>query len=127
MQAEPVMPLRDPTSDMAVIARAGSKLVKDIREKKEASKSRKRFWEMAGSKMGKITGARARAGRGGARWCSTYQECPPRGGSAPSWCALGDRVSSTHVRRAVLDAPCHGARQAGARPCGHRWACPTVT
>ncbi len=56
MQAEPVMPLRDPTSDMAVIARAGSKLVKDIREKKEASKSRKRFWEMAGSKMGKITG-----------------------------------------------------------------------
>ena len=32
-------------------------LVKDIREKKEASKSRKRFWEMAGSKMGKITGA----------------------------------------------------------------------
>ena len=52
------MPLRDPTSDMAVIARAGSKLVRDIREKKEASKSRKRFWEMAGSKMGKITGAR---------------------------------------------------------------------
>ena len=59
MQAEPVLPLRDPTSDMAVIARAGSKLVREIREKKEASKSRKRFWEMAGSKMGKITGARA--------------------------------------------------------------------
>ena len=52
-----MLPLRDPTSDMAVIARAGSKLVRDIREKKEASKSRKRFWEMAGSKMGKITGA----------------------------------------------------------------------
>jgi hypothetical protein len=41
---------------MAVIARAGSKLVKDVRDKKEATKSRARFWEMAGSKMGKITG-----------------------------------------------------------------------
>ena len=49
------MPLKDPTSDMAVIARSGSKLVKDVREKKESTKSRARFWEMAGSKMGKIT------------------------------------------------------------------------
>lgn len=55
--AGPVLPLKDPTSDMAVIARTGSKLVKDVREKKDASKSRARFWEMAGSKMGKITGA----------------------------------------------------------------------
>jgi pre-mRNA-splicing factor ATP-dependent RNA helicase DHX38/PRP16 len=55
-QAEPVLPLRDPTSDMAVIAKSGSKLVREIREKKEQGKSRQRFWEMAGSKMGKITG-----------------------------------------------------------------------
>ena len=55
-QAEPVMPIKDPTSDMAVIARAGSKLVLEIRQKKEASKSRARFWEVAGSKLGKITG-----------------------------------------------------------------------
>ena len=55
-QRGPVVPLKDPTSDMAVIARNGSKLVKEIREKKDESKSRARFWEMAGSKMGKITG-----------------------------------------------------------------------
>lgn len=55
-QAEPVLPLRDPTSDMAVIARSGSKLVREVRDKKEQGKSRQRFWEMAGSKMGKITG-----------------------------------------------------------------------
>lgn len=55
-QKGPVLPLRDPTSDMAVIARNGSKLVKDVREKKDASKSRARFWEVAGSKMGTITG-----------------------------------------------------------------------
>jgi pre-mRNA-splicing factor ATP-dependent RNA helicase DHX38/PRP16 len=41
---------------MAVIARNGSQLVREVREKKEKNKSRQRFWEMAGSKMGKITG-----------------------------------------------------------------------
>ena len=29
-QAEPVLPLRDPTSDMAVIAKSGSRLVKEV-------------------------------------------------------------------------------------------------
>lgn len=57
-QAEAVMPLRDPTSDLAVIAKSGSKLVKEIRDKKNEGKSRQRFWEVAGSKMGKITGGR---------------------------------------------------------------------
>ena len=55
-QAEAIMPLRDPTSDLAVIAKTGSKLVKEIRDKKNEGKSRQRFWEVAGSKMGKITG-----------------------------------------------------------------------
>ena len=55
-QAEAIMPLRDPTSDLAVIAKSGSKLVKEIRDKKNEGKSRQRFWEVAGSKMGKITG-----------------------------------------------------------------------
>ena len=57
-QSQAVMPIRDPTSDMAVIARNGSHLVKEVREKKEKNKSRARFWEMAGSKIGKITGGR---------------------------------------------------------------------
>lgn len=56
--AGPVLPLKDSTSDMAVIARQGSKLVKEVRDKKESTKSRQRFWEVAGSKMGKITGVR---------------------------------------------------------------------
>ncbi|KAL4449004.1 hypothetical protein ABPG77_007721 [Micractinium sp. CCAP 211/92] len=55
-QKGPVLPLKDSTSDMAVIARQGSKLVKEVRDKKESTKSRQRFWEVAGSKMGKITG-----------------------------------------------------------------------
>ena len=55
-QKGPVLPLKDTTSDMAVISRSGSKLVKEIREKKDSNKSRARFWEVAGSKIGAITG-----------------------------------------------------------------------
>ncbi|KAL8550687.1 hypothetical protein ACS0TY_009191 [Phlomoides rotata] len=55
-QAEPIMPLKDPTSDMAIISRKGSNLVREIREKQSSSKSRQRFWELAGSKLGDILG-----------------------------------------------------------------------
>ncbi|XP_010549285.1 PREDICTED: pre-mRNA-splicing factor ATP-dependent RNA helicase DEAH7 isoform X2 [Tarenaya hassleriana] len=55
-QAEPVMPIKDPTSDMAIISRKGSVLVREIREKQTMHKSRQRFWELAGSKLGDILG-----------------------------------------------------------------------
>lgn len=55
-QAGIVLPLKDATSDMAVVARNGSQLVRQMREKKDAAKGRARFWEMAGSKMGAVTG-----------------------------------------------------------------------
>ncbi|XP_043691345.1 pre-mRNA-splicing factor ATP-dependent RNA helicase DEAH7 [Telopea speciosissima] len=55
-QADPIMPLKDPTSDMAIISRKGSTLVREIREKQSMNKSRQRFWELAGSKLGDILG-----------------------------------------------------------------------
>ncbi|KAF9595698.1 hypothetical protein IFM89_003440 [Coptis chinensis] len=55
-QAEPIMPLKDPTSDMAIISRKGSVLVREIHEKQSMNKSRQRFWELAGSKLGDILG-----------------------------------------------------------------------
>ncbi|GFZ21155.1 RNA helicase family protein [Actinidia rufa] len=55
-QAEPIMPLKDPTSDMAIISRKGSALVREIHEKQSMNKSRQRFWELAGSKLGDILG-----------------------------------------------------------------------
>ncbi|XP_022010355.1 pre-mRNA-splicing factor ATP-dependent RNA helicase DEAH7 [Helianthus annuus] len=55
-QADPIMPVKDPTSDMAIISRKGSKLVREIHEKQSISKSRQRFWELAGSKLGDILG-----------------------------------------------------------------------
>ncbi|RZC59297.1 hypothetical protein C5167_006599 [Papaver somniferum] len=55
-QAEPIMPLKDPTSDMAIISRKGSALVREIHEKQSQNKCRQRFWELAGSKLGDILG-----------------------------------------------------------------------
>jgi pre-mRNA-splicing factor ATP-dependent RNA helicase DHX38/PRP16 len=55
-QAEPIMPIKDPTSDMAIISRKGSTLVREVHEKQSSNKSRQRFWELAGSKLGDILG-----------------------------------------------------------------------
>ena len=55
-KAEMVLPVKDPTSDMAMIARRGSTLMKEVRAKTDENKSRDRFWEMKGSKMGNVTG-----------------------------------------------------------------------
>lgn len=59
MQQTVVSVVKDPTSDMAQNARKGSALLKDVREKKEVMKMRKRFWELGGSKMGDIIGVAA--------------------------------------------------------------------
>ncbi|MCD7461004.1 hypothetical protein HAX54_044983 [Datura stramonium] len=50
------MPIKDPASDMATISRKGSALVREIHEKQKMHKSRQRFWELAGSKLGDILG-----------------------------------------------------------------------
>ena len=55
-QAEPELPLKDPTSDMAIISRKGSALVREICENQRMNKSRRRFCELAGSKFGDILG-----------------------------------------------------------------------
>nr|GEV06505.1 pre-mRNA-splicing factor ATP-dependent RNA helicase DEAH7 [Tanacetum cinerariifolium] len=41
---------------MAIISRNGSNLVREVHEKQSMNKSRQRFWELAGSKLGNILG-----------------------------------------------------------------------
>ncbi|KFK28491.1 hypothetical protein AALP_AA7G003000 [Arabis alpina] len=53
-QAEPVMPVKDPTSDMEIISRKGSSLVREIKEKQRMNQSRQRVGELAGSNLGNI-------------------------------------------------------------------------
>jgi pre-mRNA-splicing factor ATP-dependent RNA helicase DHX38/PRP16 len=53
-QMEPIQIVRDLGSDMAKLAKKGSAILRVIRERNERSKMRERFWELAGTKMGKI-------------------------------------------------------------------------
>ncbi|KAK7593066.1 hypothetical protein V9T40_007818 [Parthenolecanium corni] len=55
-QPEPVIPVRDKTSDMAITARKGSLLVRKFREQKERRKAQKKHWEVAGTAIGNIMG-----------------------------------------------------------------------
>ncbi|KOX67360.1 Pre-mRNA-splicing factor ATP-dependent RNA helicase PRP16 [Melipona quadrifasciata] len=59
-QPEPVVPVRDPTSDMALVARKGSALVRAYREQKERKRAQKKHWELAGTHIGNIMGVRDR-------------------------------------------------------------------
>jgi len=53
-QMDPVQIVRDPSSEMARMAKKGSAILRVIRERNERSKMRERFWELAGTKMGNI-------------------------------------------------------------------------
>ncbi|KAJ0406647.1 hypothetical protein P43SY_009758 [Pythium insidiosum] len=57
-QVEMVSTVKDPTSDLAVCARKGSELLRVVREQREKSKMRKRFWEVGGSRMGDAIGVK---------------------------------------------------------------------
>eukprot|EP01105_Mastigella_eilhardi_P010206 TRINITY_DN2387_c0_g1_i1.p1 TRINITY_DN2387_c0_g1~~TRINITY_DN2387_c0_g1_i1.p1 ORF type:complete len:1291 (-),score=339.01 TRINITY_DN2387_c0_g1_i1:266-4138(-) len=55
---DPVCPVRDPTSDMAVIARNGSLLVRETRERREREKSARSRTQLAGTKLGDMLGVK---------------------------------------------------------------------
>jgi len=50
------LPIKRFVSDIAVTAKAGSQLLLHVREQNERNKMQKKFWEVAGSKMGKAMG-----------------------------------------------------------------------
>ncbi len=54
-QLEPINPLRDPTADLATVARKGSRLVKEKREQREKARAAKAL-DVAGSAIGNIMG-----------------------------------------------------------------------
>lgn len=55
-QQDLVLPVKDPTADMYILGRKGSSIMKESRESKDKDKSRAKFWELAGSKMGELLG-----------------------------------------------------------------------
>jgi pre-mRNA-splicing factor ATP-dependent RNA helicase DHX38/PRP16 len=63
-QPEPVIPIKDPTSDMAVLSRKGSLLVRRYREEKERKKAQEKHWELAGTRLGTILGIKKKEDEG---------------------------------------------------------------
>jgi pre-mRNA-splicing factor ATP-dependent RNA helicase DHX38/PRP16 len=60
-QTEMVSVVKDPTSDMATVARKGSHLLHEVREQVDRNKMKNKFWEVSGSKMGNIIGVEKKA------------------------------------------------------------------
>ncbi|SJX64431.1 probable PRP16-RNA-dependent ATPase [Sporisorium reilianum f. sp. reilianum] len=58
-QLEPINPVKDGLSDMAVFARKGSRLVRETREKAERAKAAGRVAAMGGTTLGNILGVKA--------------------------------------------------------------------
>lgn len=53
-QANPVLPVKDPTCDMAVNAKKGSAIVKEMRQQREVKKAQKKEWELKNTQIGEI-------------------------------------------------------------------------
>ncbi|XP_063846008.1 pre-mRNA-splicing factor ATP-dependent RNA helicase PRP16-like [Scylla paramamosain] len=57
-QPEPVVPVRDSTSDMAQVSRKGSAAVRARREQRERRKAARKEWELAGTQLGNLIGVK---------------------------------------------------------------------
>lgn len=57
-QTQMVSVVKDSTSDLAVLARQGSATLNEVRQKKEKNQMKQKFWELAGSSMGKLMGVK---------------------------------------------------------------------
>ncbi|KAM0787222.1 hypothetical protein ACM66B_006460 [Microbotryomycetes sp. NB124-2] len=58
-QLEPVNPIKDPTSDLAVFAKKGSLLVNERRLQKERERAAAKIADLAGTTLGNLTGVKA--------------------------------------------------------------------
>ncbi|KAG8913730.1 DEAH-box RNA helicase prp16 [Tulasnella sp. 408] len=57
-QLEPINPIRDPTSDLAIFSRKGSALVKEKREQAERAKAAAKLANIGGTALGNIMGVK---------------------------------------------------------------------
>jgi pre-mRNA-splicing factor ATP-dependent RNA helicase DHX38/PRP16 len=55
-QLETVQVVKEPNSDIAMLARKGSAVVKIVRERNERTKMRDKFWDISGTTLGNILG-----------------------------------------------------------------------
>ena len=93
---------QDPSSDIAILARKGSHLVRLQREQKEKRKAQKKHWELAGTKLGDIMGIKKEEEKVGIFSITTSQNCSLALDFTPSTfspCSITERLSrSSNVR-----------------------------
>lgn len=89
-------------SDMAAGARRGSKLLKEMKDKKEQLKSRQRFWELGGSKMGDVLGVAQ----------VSEEEANAAASAAAAGCEVGGVATDTAVSAADAAAAAGAAAAA---------------
>ena len=65
-QLEAVQHVRDPTSDLAILSKKGSRLVREKREQAERAKATK--FDLAGTTLGNVMGVKSKEAKG---MCST--------------------------------------------------------
>jgi len=75
-QLEPINPIRDPTSDMAVFAKKGSALVKEKREQAERAKAAAKITSLGGTSLGNIIGVRDEEADADATGACLYTDRP---------------------------------------------------
>jgi pre-mRNA-splicing factor ATP-dependent RNA helicase DHX38/PRP16 len=69
-QLEPINPVRDPTSDLAIFSRKGSALVKEKREQAERAKAAAKLASLGGTALGNIMGVKNEEAEGDGRFLS---------------------------------------------------------
>jgi pre-mRNA-splicing factor ATP-dependent RNA helicase DHX38/PRP16 len=62
-QYEPVIPVKDPTSDMAIVSRKGCQSVRRYREQKERQQAAEKVNQLAGTKLGNLLGIEKKSDR----------------------------------------------------------------
>mmetsp|Transcript_10538 Transcript_10538/g.10538 ORF Transcript_10538/g.10538 Transcript_10538/m.10538 type:complete len:589 (-) Transcript_10538:892-2658(-) len=55
-QMEPIQVVKNPQSDIAILARKGSAVVRVVRERNERNKMRDKFWDISGTSLGNLLG-----------------------------------------------------------------------
>jgi pre-mRNA-splicing factor ATP-dependent RNA helicase DHX38/PRP16 len=56
VQTEQIQIMKNTESQLAISAKKGSDLLKETRERSEKQRGMDRYWELAGSKLGKLLG-----------------------------------------------------------------------
>ncbi|QRV91670.1 Helicase associated domain (HA2) [Ceratobasidium sp. AG-Ba] len=91
-QLEPINPLRDPTSDLAIFARKGSALVKEKREQAERARAAAKMAALGGTALGNIMGVKDEDGE------AESGEAKPKEGEEKEENYKGESKFATHLK-----------------------------